>query len=231
MKIITIVRVRDEAKNIGRFIESYLKAGVDEIIVSDGGSEDNTVEIAKKYPKTKVLHYNVRVPMQNGLWRNPNGAHWNFLIDHAISDGADWILHEDADSFPTKDMQTAVRSRLEEATKNNIKVAMAYRIYMWGEKQYFPDLNIPGQGLWAFTADSRVRFSDHPWNTELLEIDVLKNVYNFEKPEALLHCFCPDIETTEKKMKFYRDSGEIPGYQHPLKSCGKLANIEPWMVA
>lgn len=229
MKITAIVRARNESKNIGRFIQCYLNAGVDEIIVSDGGSEDNTVEIAKSYPRTKVIYYDVKVEMQNGLWRNPNGDHWNFLIDHAISTEADWIVHDDADCVPTKDLQGVLRNRLEIATKNNLKVAMAYRLYMWGETQYFPELSKHGQGLYAFTKDSGIRFVSHPWITEFVNNKPLDNVYKFEQPEMLLHYFCPDEETTEKKMKFYIDSGEIPEYQHPLESCGRRLNIESWM--
>ena len=232
MKIIAIVRARNEEETIGRFIQCYLNAGVDEIIVSDGGSEDATVEIAESYSKTKVIHYDVKVQMENGLWRNPNGGHLNFLIDHAIADGAEWIVHDDADCVPNKDLQLSLRDRLETATKNNIKVALAYRMYMWGTDRYFPELNKHGQGLFAFTADSGIRFVEgHPYNTELIDTRPLKNAYKFEFPEVLLHYFCPDQETTEKKMKFYRDSGEIPGYLHPLKSCGSLLKIDPWMVS
>lgn len=231
MKIIAMVRTKNETKNIARFIECYLQAGVDEIIVSDAGSEDDTVFIAKSYDKVKVIHYDERVKMENGLWRSPNGAHWNFIIDHAIADGADWLLHEDADSVPNKCLQDTLRITLGILSDNETKVAMAYRIYMWGDNQYFPDLNKPGQNLFAFTPDSGIRFKEgHPWHTDLVDRGPLKNAYKFEKPEVLLHYFCPDIETTEKKMKFYIDSGQIPGYLHPLESCGRLSKIKPWMV-
>lgn len=230
MKITTIVRTRNEEKNIRRFIQCYLNAGVDEIIVSDGGSEDDTVLIAETYKKVTVFHYDVKVPMDNGLWRNPNGDHWNFLIDHAISSGADWIVHDDADCVPNINLQNSLRERLEEASRNNLKVALAYRIYMWGKYKYFPELNKHGQGLYAFTRDSGIRFIEgHPYKTELVNNESLKNVYKFLEPEVLLHYFCSDQETVEKKMKFYIDSGEIPGYVHPLKSCGRLKEIEPWM--
>ena len=231
MKITTIVRARNEEKNIGRFIEAYLNSGVDSIVVSDGGSDDKTIEIASSYDKVTVLNYGVRVEVENGLWRNPNGAHWNFLIKHAIGGGADWLLHDDADCVPNKNLQGVLRQRLEEASQNNIKVALAYRIYMWKKDKYFPELDKPGQGLFGFTRDSGGWFKeDSPHVTELVDVSVLDRVYKFEKPEVLLHYFCPDEETVEKKMRFYIDSGEIPGYLHPLEGCGRLVEIESWMI-
>lgn len=230
MKIIAGVRVKNETRNIDRFIQCHLNAGVDEIIVSDAGSEDDTVLLAKAYDKVKVIHYDGRVKMENGLWRSPNGGHWNFIIDQAIKDGADWILHEDCDCVPNKSLQFILRDQLELANKSNKKVAMAYRIYMWGNSHYFPELNKPGQNFYAFTADSGIRYIEHPWHTELVDTSPLKQAHNFIFPNVLLHYFCPDKETTEKKMKFYIDSGQIPGYQHPLESCGSLSEIKPWMI-
>jgi len=229
MKVVAIVRTRDEEKNIGRFCKAY--AWADKILVADGGSEDKTIEIAQHYPNVEVRHFDKQVQGKNGLWRNPEGTHYNALIDWAKTENPDWILHDDCDCVPNEFMQQKMRDLLRVATDNNLKVALAYRIYMWGDTQYFPDLNKAGQSLYGFTPDSGIRFDEtDPWNVNLVSQDPLRSVYKFQYPYVLLHYFCPDLETVERKMKFYRESGQQPSYQHPLQSCGPLANIEPWMV-
>ena len=54
-KIVVIVRTRDEKLRIGKFCESYEDA--DLIIVGDGGSLDNTKEIAEGFDNTLVLDF------------------------------------------------------------------------------------------------------------------------------------------------------------------------------
>jgi len=229
MKIIAIVRTRDEEKNIGRFCRAY--AWADKILVADVGSDDNTVKIAQYYPNVEVRYFTEQVEGKNGLWRSGEGKHWNFLIDWAKTENPDWILHDDCDCVPNEFMQQRMRELLQVATDANQKVALAYRIYMWGTTQYFPDLNKAGQSLYGFTSDSGIRFDEtDPWNVNLVSYEPLKSVYKFQYPYVLLHYFCPDPETVDMKMKFYRESGQQPDYRHPLQSCGSLANIEPWMV-
>ena len=55
MKIIVIVRTRDNAEIIERFIMSYQWA--DKILVADNESQDDTVSICKRLPKTQVRHF------------------------------------------------------------------------------------------------------------------------------------------------------------------------------
>jgi len=53
MKIFATVRTRNEKEHIEKFCESYSQF-VDTILVADGGSTDDTVLIASKYPKVKI---------------------------------------------------------------------------------------------------------------------------------------------------------------------------------
>jgi glycosyltransferase involved in cell wall biosynthesis len=75
--------VRDEAENLPRCLES-IKDFVDEIIVVDTGSKDNTVEIAKSFG-AKVYHH---------PWENNFSTHRNQSISYATGD---WLLIIDAD--------------------------------------------------------------------------------------------------------------------------------------
>jgi len=85
MKIAGCVITKNEEENIKRCIESY-KDIVDEIIVVDTGSSDNTVEIAKQLG-AKVYHYE---------WHNDFAAAKNYALSLTK---ADWIIFLDADEF------------------------------------------------------------------------------------------------------------------------------------
>ena len=91
--------VRDEL----RFIEDCLRSltgNVDEIILVDTGSRDNTIEIASRFPIK--LHY---FP-----WCNDFSAARNFAVEHA---SGEWILWIDADErleIPDRDAYSLLLS-------------------------------------------------------------------------------------------------------------------------
>ena len=56
MRLSIVIPVLDEAQRIGeRLLEVRALAGVDEIVVVDGGSHDGTVDIARRIPSVRVL--------------------------------------------------------------------------------------------------------------------------------------------------------------------------------
>jgi glycosyltransferase involved in cell wall biosynthesis len=77
--------VKNEARCLARCLRSIQKV-VDEIIIVDTGSTDDTVKIAKEFGG-KVSHYD---------WTNDFSAARNFALDQT---GEDWILVLDADEF------------------------------------------------------------------------------------------------------------------------------------
>jgi glycosyltransferase involved in cell wall biosynthesis len=85
MKVSACLIVKNEAKCIGRCLAS-MKDFVDEIIVTDTGSCDDTKSIAKKYG-ARVLNYK---------WRGDFAAAKNFTKDKA---SGDWIVFLDADEY------------------------------------------------------------------------------------------------------------------------------------
>ena len=88
IKISACYIVKNESKNLSRSIES-LKTQVDEIIVVDTGSTDNTIDIAKSYG-AKVIETE---------WQDDFSAPRNLAIDSATGD---WIIFIDADEFFVK---------------------------------------------------------------------------------------------------------------------------------
>ncbi|WP_371371807.1 glycosyltransferase [Sporomusa aerivorans] len=77
--------VRNEAKNLACCLES-VKTDVDEIIIVDTGSTDQTREIAARYTD-KIYHY---------TWNGDFSAARNFAIGKS---SGEWILSLDADEF------------------------------------------------------------------------------------------------------------------------------------
>ncbi|MDP3683757.1 MAG: glycosyltransferase family 2 protein, partial [Ignavibacteria bacterium] len=75
--------VRNEEKHLARCLES-VKDVVDEIVLVDTGSTDDTLEIAKKY-SAKIFSFE---------WINDFSAARNFALEKSTGD---WILYLDAD--------------------------------------------------------------------------------------------------------------------------------------
>lgn len=87
--------VRDEADNLARCLKSAYSL-VDEIIVVDTGSIDNTKEIAVSFG-AKVYDY---------TWSDDFSQARNYAIQHSTSD---WNLVLDADEYFTKDYSNEIR--------------------------------------------------------------------------------------------------------------------------
>ena len=85
IKITACYMVKNESKNLPRSINS-VKGSVDELIVIDTGSSDNTIEIAESF-NAKVIN----VP-----WTDDFSAPRNIAIDNATGD---WIIFLDADEY------------------------------------------------------------------------------------------------------------------------------------
>jgi len=222
MKIITICRTLNEAANIDRFCQSYQWA--DAILIADGGSKDKTIKLARRYPNVTVKVFRERI-FQGDAWRNPHGKHINFMIDWAVQNKADWIIFDDCDCVPTQSLQRQARRILEATDKRVIKL---YRLYVYGQTQYFPELNEPGKSLYAWRASVPVRaVEDEAWGSHCItqswgDDDVLE----LEKPLTCLHYYCPDEATVKRKIDFYSQNGDA--VNHPLTYSGRLEILPEW---
>lgn len=90
--------VKNESQHLERCLES-VQGVVDEIIVVDTGSKDDTIETAKKFD-AKVYHFD---------WIDDFSAARNESIKHATGD---WILVMDADEELTSESKDKLRSFL-----------------------------------------------------------------------------------------------------------------------
>jgi hypothetical protein len=238
MKIVATVRTFNEAQHIKKFCESYSQFA-DLILVADGGSTDNTTKLASQYPRVRIRNYNVRVECGQGIWRNPDGPHIQFLVNWAMEEGADWIVHQDCDQRPNKYLKEDVRQVLSQTDKDFLMVT---QIFLWGKNHYFPDLSKPegdnwGQGLWAWRANIGMRIIDRMPHYEFSydgenSIDISKTGKNLNllPPYCFMHYGWETIEKADAHIEYYKASGLIPGMEHPLKFGGSIKELEDWMI-
>jgi glycosyltransferase involved in cell wall biosynthesis len=155
-KISACTIAKNEEKTIARSINSY-KDYVDEIIVVDTGSADDTVKIAQSMG-AKVLHFE---------WRDDFAAAKNTALDAA---GGDWIVFLDADEYFADDTCKDLRTAIFDANLQN-KNAIGCR------KE---DINSDDNdsiiavefNIRIFKAGTRYRYAIHeePYNTEGVKI-------------------------------------------------------------
>ena len=232
MRIVVIARTRNEKKNIGNFIRSYQWA--DQILVADGGSEDETVWLASQMNKTKVRSFDKKIELENGYWKNPAGEHLNFLIDWAENEGADVIIHDDVDGRTSAPLRNFSRSVFESV---DYDMFYAVRLYLWGIESYFPALSQPIEdgrwepSLWAWRANKGIRFDESNPLTQICnQQPKFEERYNFMTPNVLLHYGWPNEKIVKEKMDFYINSGQIPNMEHPLKFGGTLLPLPEWIL-
>lgn len=235
MKIIATVRTLNESKHIEQYCWSYSQFA-DEILVADGGSEDNTLELASRYPKVKIRDYPVTVTLKDGTLRNPDGPHVQFLVDWATEIGGDWIVHQDCDQRPNRYLREDIRDILSTMDKDFLQVT---QIFLWGEDKFFPDLSYQGgiwmQGLWAWRLSAGLKIIDKMPHYEFsldgeksLDINKSGREYNLQPPYCFMHYGWQTEEETWKHVKYYRRTG-LMDMIYPTGFAGKPAPLLDWM--
>ena len=104
MKISACLITKNESANIARCLESIPKT-VDEIIVADTGSTDDTVSIAESYG-ARVFHYE---------WDNNFSSAKNYALGKA---SGDWIIFLDADEYLNINTQNILHDTLKKIHSN-----------------------------------------------------------------------------------------------------------------
>jgi glycosyltransferase involved in cell wall biosynthesis len=232
MNIAVAVRCYNEEKNVTRFLRGY--DFCDSIVISDGGSTDYSVDIIKyhqKYnPKIHLLNFDGRETV-NGVTWNPDAPHMNFVLDYAKSLEPTFLIFDDMDCVPTKSLREAARDMFQEVYELQDYQINAFRLYMWGDKQYFPYLNRDFDdnytSLWAWQpskldihADESIRHGTLVGLTE-------ENLFKLKIPYSLLHkSYGP--ETIDAKLERYNALG-LTMY-HPLQTNGELRDLPEWAV-
>jgi glycosyltransferase involved in cell wall biosynthesis len=94
VKLFMTLLLRDEQDIVRENLDFHLAQGVDRVIVTDNGSADRTVEILREYEargSVSLLHEPTDDYSQ-GRWVTR-------MARMAATDGADWVINNDADEF------------------------------------------------------------------------------------------------------------------------------------
>ena len=100
MRISACWITRNEAENIEASMASVAKS-VDEIVVLDTGSADDTCRIVQAFPGARLFH---------GEWRDDFAAARNEALSHATGD---WVVFLDADERFSEETQENLRPVIE----------------------------------------------------------------------------------------------------------------------
>lgn len=219
MKIVVAVRCYNEEKNIERFLRRYDFA--DLIIASDGGSSDRSVEMLTGRDKVKLLHFNKTETLNGETW-NPDAPHMNFVIDAAESENPDWIILDDMDDVPNYLLREQARGILENCTKSQVN---AFRLYMWGETQYFPHMNRDFdpdyRSLWAWKPKEVGVYADESVRHGTI-VGIQTDYCGVDPPLCLLHRSW-DPKTIDVKIERY-NSLDLEAH-HPLVFAGEPIDL------
>lgn len=127
-KLTAIMQVRNES---GRYLEASLadlSGFVDEIVIVDDASEDDTPDICRSFPKVvRLLQLPKPLFGQEALLRQ-------LLWQTAIGTEPDWILSIDADEMFERRAKSRIRALIEQDRYDWI----AFRMYdFWGSLAYY----------------------------------------------------------------------------------------------
>jgi len=181
-KLTAMMIVRNEAdRYLSRCLESLLTF-VDDIIIMDDASEDDTPEICLSYPRVK-------------LYRQP---HSKFLTDEAelrrelwhytLENKPEWILAIDADEFLEESCLKEIPYLLRQS---NFK-AVGFRLFdCWGNEDFFRV-----DGLW------------NPW-LRGFSIYLIKNQPQLESVWPSLKFHCGRLPLAYRQLVHYESSIRI----------------------
>lgn len=94
MKLVMTLVVRDEAEILRANLDYHLAQGVDFVIATDHGSEDGTSEILAEYERMGVAKV-----IRDDREGHHQSERVTRMAEIALRDGADWLIHNDADEF------------------------------------------------------------------------------------------------------------------------------------
>jgi glycosyltransferase involved in cell wall biosynthesis len=223
VNIVVAVRCLNEEKNIERFLHGYDFA--DSIVVSDGGSTDDSLNLLSKNKKVIIHNYDVVEKFPTGCSWNPDNPHINFVLEKAKKLSPDWLILDDMDDVPTYTLRRNARKVLEHTSKSQVN---AFRLYMWGDREFFPYMNRDFDkdylALWAWRPDELDIYADEQKHHATYR-GISSDYEELKVPMALLHkSWHPD--TIDDKVKWYNSVGIKTS--HPFNFAGKPKRLPPW---
>lgn len=224
MKIVVCARCYNNEEHIERFLYGYSFA--DRVIISDGGSTDNSIKFLKQSKKVNLHHFD-QLKEKDGIKYNEDNPHMNFVLNKAKELESDWLIFDDIDDVPNFKLRENARDLLENVQAVQVN---AFRLYMWGEKEYFPKMNDYFNerytSLWAWQP-SRVHISADLNENHGTLMGLNTSPYRILPPMCLLH-FSWNEKSVEEKKRRYEAMGIE--FKHPFEmvNAGKPVEVPEW---
>jgi hypothetical protein len=212
MKIVVVTRCLNGLEYIDRFVRGYDFAT--QIVVSEGGSDDGSVEKwMEYYPKVRVFKFDEFVMRGCYKW-NPDNNHIQHAIDKGLDFEPDFLILDDLDDVPNFLLRKNARDIIEECKDDFI---FSFRLYLWGDGEYFPKMNNhfdpQYRSMWGWFPHKVSVRTDKEKEHGTLIMDA-GSVLPIDPPMCLLHkSWHPD--TMQAKVDRYNAIG-LP-MNHPLE--------------
>ena len=223
MKIVVAARCRNGERYVERFLRGYSFA--DQIVISDGGSTDRSVEMLENRDKVTLLHFDGEETINGHTW-NPDAPHMNFVLDAAKALEPDWLIFDDFDCVPNALLRQEARELLSSCEDSQVHI---FRLYMWNDNEYFPKMNNYFDPLytsiWAWQPkkiDIKADITKH--HGTLIGVDYPSSAI-LDTPLCLLHKSW-DEDTIEDKLKHYAAVGI--DMKHPFIFAGEREPLPEW---
>jgi len=184
-----VIITKNEESNIRECLESV--SWVDEIIVVDSGSEDNTIAICKDYTDKIYI---------NDDWKG-FGHQKNLALQQATKD---WVLSLDADERIT----SALRIEIENAINNSACSAFAIP-----RQAYFLGQAMKHGGWWPDYVVRLFRRDRGVFSEDIVHERILVNEPVRKLATPLLHYSYTDLDQLMTKMNQYSSAGAYKAYQ------------------
>ena len=190
-----IIITKNEADNMRECLESV--SWVDEIIVVDSGSEDNTIAICKDYTDKISI---------NDDWKG-FGHQKNLALQQATKD---WVLSLDADERITP----ALRAEIENVINNS-----DYSAFAIPRQAYFLGQAMKHGGWWPDYVVRLFRRNTGVFNSDdIVHERILVNYPVWKLSTPMLHYSYTNLDQLMAKMNQYSSAGAYKAYRQEKKS-------------
>jgi hypothetical protein len=124
IRVAIVAIFKNEAHILEEWIQHYLKEGIDTFLLIDNDSNDNYMNILKKYIDSNKVVLNINKQ------RHTQAAHYNNYYLKTVKDNYDWVLVVDFDEFVyARNGFKTIKEYLKSLNENIAQVYIPWKLY------------------------------------------------------------------------------------------------------